>query len=147
MLDKPSESEGKNDSGRHVNKSGVETISTRTVVSLSVSALMAIANSLIIFSYSIIFGWGWIRVLFGTWEEPEHWSWAGGLVGIFAVLLRLTVVAVFFLPYAFMLTVGLISALVSFNKNRRQPLAAILILVHSLLAISLFAILLSFFFF
>ena len=98
--------------------------------SLLVSTIMVIANVSIICVYSLIFGWGWTRLLFGDYQKPEHWEWAGGVVGVFATLMRAFVIMVVFIPYLIMFGVGFGGALRAFLRGRSRIVSGILILVH-----------------
>ena len=65
------------------------------------SCLLLSAAIYLIYYYHELFG-------FTSWEDmPEHWSWLGGLVGVFAVLMRLAIIGIFALPYVLCAVVGL----------------------------------------
>ena len=103
--------------------------------SLRESFYKLIANVCIVIGYSLIFGWGWTEVLVGTFEEPDHWQWFGGLVGVVGNLIRGGVLMVLFIPYTFFSLSGLFNAVRAFRQNHYPVVAALLMVIHTVMLI------------
>jgi len=58
------------------------------------SIILLGANVYLLFLYNSLFGFHLIAQ-----DSPVHWEWMGGLVGLFAVLIRMAVIGVFACPY------------------------------------------------
>ena len=105
------------------------------VSALSVSWKMLFANLLIVVAYSLVFGWRWVGIFVGDYQQPEHWEWIGGIVGLFALVIRGAVIAVIIVPYVYMSLSGLDSATRSLGNDRTRAVAVFLVIAHLVLLI------------
>ena len=65
------------------------------------SCLLLGASIWMVLIYRDVFG-------FTIWgDTPEHWEWFGGLVGVFAILIRLAIIGMFALPYVICSVTGM----------------------------------------
>ena len=104
------------------------------------SCLLLGASIWMILIYREFFG-------FGIWgDSPEHWKWLGGLVGFFAILIRLAIIGMFALPYT-------ICSITGMNMSRRVAsksnvfvavISWILVLCHAIMLLPLAGLLFGF---
>ena len=77
------------------------------------SACLLLATVSVAGIYWYIFG---IHLIGG--DSPDHWNWLGGLVGLFAVIIRLIVILVVAIPYVTMSVLGLSMSMRVFSVSK-----------------------------
>jgi hypothetical protein len=84
------------------------------------SFVMLLLNLCIVGGFILLFGWESTMAMFGNGENPEHWKWLGGLVGLVGMLIRLFAIAIVCVPYLVIAVVGIWMAIrVYFGASER----------------------------
>jgi len=76
------------------------------VMNTAFSACLLTTTIIVVALYCHFFG-----IHFINGDTPDHWSWAGGLVGLFAIVIRIIVLLALAIPYVIMSVMGMIMSI------------------------------------
>jgi len=83
------------------------------VVLTTSSACLLLATVAAMGIYWYIFGFHMIGG-----DTPDHWSWLGGFVGLFAVAIRVVVILVLAIPYVTISVMGMVMSIRAFRESQ-----------------------------